>query len=909
LFLLLAAQAGAQDGPRVGVFFDQDEYTDANRYYNFTPNVPFDMYIVALDADEIASLAAYELGLTLPAEMFTVDVSGPNGWTNFGGNTNHLVGFGAGGAGYPIPGPDGAVVLCTVQVLMTGGDGWIEIGPADPPSDPDWDGPVLVAAGDLNDLIRAEVVTGGPNGPVAYVTSQSTEAESISVTVDGEDSVIAAAAIGATDGYDPDHDVRAEPDARIRFPRPQWDAPYEDFEKDVRAPYDVTSEVKNWTFEVTTDVPDPQDPQLVTLTVDTVDESDTDAALYLYDHDAGITIPVTPGGQYQYVAYDSETRVLDLFVGDLDYPDPLQVSVAGYLGDLADTGNIARTETGATDGWDGSLDIPEPAPPPGDYLHVSFHHPDWPVGPYYRTDTRASYDVFNESRTWPLRVQTDQAGTVTLDFGPNFTPNSGVGLVLVDAETGATENLLPDLVHTFETSGGTHDFELRVGAPVVPDLDPASRTLGPGWSLVGLPLAPPAGATLGGVVLDGAPGFAYAYGQADDGQYEYLEPDTTASRERGYWVGTDQAYTWSMPGSLNYNTVVLPARNGWNLLGNPMWFPASVAGVQVRHAGTMYAWEDAVDAGLVSSVVYGYNTAAGDYQEVTSLQAWQGYWMRALTEGVELVLDWVNLQTAPPLPQVLGQPDLPAPLDWTVDLQVRAPDGTRRAVTCGVAPEATAGFDARQDKPTPPPAPTAQPLRLSILREDLAPDLDQRFRQELTDPDQPGFAWTLELEAGEPGPYTVSWRRRDWPADLDLQLVDPTDGRVIAASLRGMDQVTLPVETEPVRLQLRSPGEATETPDADALVDRLTAAPNPFNPVTTLRLELARAGEVRVSIFDVRGKRVDELALGHLAAGRHDVTWQARGAGGRDLASGVYFAVLERDGQRRGQIARLSLIR
>ncbi len=74
------------------------------------------------------------------------------------------------------------------------------------------------------------------------------------------------------------------------------------------------------------------------------------------------------------------------------------------------------------------------------------------------------------------------------------------------------------------------------------------------------------------------------------------------------------------------------------------------------------------------------------------------------------------------------------------------------------------------------------------------------------------------------------------------------------------------------------------------------AAPNPFNPRTDVRFELARAGRARLTVFDPRGHLVRVLADGDLPAGPHVVTWDGADASGRPAASGVYFLRLEAGG-------------
>ncbi len=63
--------------------------------------------------------------------------------------------------------------------------------------------------------------------------------------------------------------------------------------------------------------------------------------------------------------------------------------------------------------------------------------------------------------------------------------------------------------------------------------------------------------------------------------------------------------------------------------------------------------------------------------------------------------------------------------------------------------------------------------------------------------------------------------------------------------------------------------------------------PNPFNPKTTIRYTLAAAGEVRVSVFDLQGRRVADLFQGAQTAGSHELSWDAG-----ELGSGIYFVRL-----------------
>lgn len=64
--------------------------------------------------------------------------------------------------------------------------------------------------------------------------------------------------------------------------------------------------------------------------------------------------------------------------------------------------------------------------------------------------------------------------------------------------------------------------------------------------------------------------------------------------------------------------------------------------------------------------------------------------------------------------------------------------------------------------------------------------------------------------------------------------------------------------------------------------------PNPFNPTTNIPVKLAKTGKVRLTVFDVLGRRVATLIDGPMRAGTHQVTFNAS-----RLASGIYFYRLQ----------------
>ena len=72
-----------------------------------------------------------------------------------------------------------------------------------------------------------------------------------------------------------------------------------------------------------------------------------------------------------------------------------------------------------------------------------------------------------------------------------------------------------------------------------------------------------------------------------------------------------------------------------------------------------------------------------------------------------------------------------------------------------------------------------------------------------------------------------------------------------------------------------------------AVTRLLPNEPNPFNPATIIRYELAAAAPVRLQIFDVGGRLVRTLFVGEFATGAQSFTWDGRSDTGAPVASGT----------------------
>ena len=108
----------------------------------------------------------------------------------------------------------------------------------------------------------------------------------------------------------------------------------------------------------------------------------------------------------------------------------------------------------------------------------------------------------------------------------------------------------------------------------------------------------------------------------------------------------------------------------------------------------------------------------------------------------------------------------------------------------------------------------------------------------------------------------------------------------------------LPLEVQAYLLQHFGEGENAEAwqiPEEPAL---LVNYPNPFNPETWIPYQLAEPADVSLTIYDIHGRVVRDLNLGHQRAGTYQsksraAYWDGRNTQGEPVASGVYFYTLK----------------
>ena len=88
----------------------------------------------------------------------------------------------------------------------------------------------------------------------------------------------------------------------------------------------------------------------------------------------------------------------------------------------------------------------------------------------------------------------------------------------------------------------------------------------------------------------------------------------------------------------------------------------------------------------------------------------------------------------------------------------------------------------------------------------------------------------------------------------------------------------------PVKVDFREENDVVDLP---AVLEQNT--PNPFNPSTTIRFQLANSSRTTLEIYNCKGQKVKTLVDADLAAGAHHAVWNGKDDSRKSVVSGVYF--------------------
>ncbi|RLC56817.1 MAG: hypothetical protein DRH89_04850 [Candidatus Cloacimonadota bacterium] len=82
-------------------------------------------------------------------------------------------------------------------------------------------------------------------------------------------------------------------------------------------------------------------------------------------------------------------------------------------------------------------------------------------------------------------------------------------------------------------------------------------------------------------------------------------------------------------------------------------------------------------------------------------------------------------------------------------------------------------------------------------------------------------------------------------------------------------------------------------------ITQISNYPNPFNPTTTIKLNLAESGKIELVIYNIKGQKVKTLLDAYSSKGHFELIWRGVDDNKKKVASGNYFIKLKVNGEER----------
>ncbi len=354
-----------------------------------------------------------------------------------------------------------------------------------------------------------------------------------------------------------------------------------------------------------------------------------------------------------------------------------------------------------------------------------------------------------------------------------------------------------------------------------------------------------------------------------------------------YWakVPNDNVANISAAVQAEYDTFDLDY--GWNFLPNPypaeitlqnclfrinnVWFSAAEATNEINLNPNMIVYRD------------------GHYQQVESIMPFESFFLFCITDnsanpGVRIY----PYRDALPMEQ---------PLTSTWYLKLFADNGIDMSmIELGSAYETTADYDLEYDIPALQNKPIPEHLDFALYHSTITqPDYPFEFMmRELTVPFNADadtmMTWEYVLKLGSTDPIQFYPDFSNFNMDYTVKISINGDDFFITDETGFTYQ---PTSTRDIYGTITVYNYTVGNDDTPQIANKFAIYPNPFNPDTNIAFNVKKAGKVELSLYNIRGQKINTLVNDDMQPGNHTITWNGKDANGKGVASGVYFARLK----------------
>ena len=364
---------------------------------------------------------------------------------------------------------------------------------------------------------------------------------------------------------------------------------------------------------------------------------------------------------------------------------------------------------------------------------------------------------------------------------------------------------------------------------------------------------------------------------------QYHEGGVSFTPGAAFWLITKNAQQINTgPGKTTpiFSTTRRNLSDGWNMVGNPYYFPVNLA-------------EHVVFSENVEPNLYQWN--GSNYTNTTTMVPRGGNWVFSNGNGMMEFFPMFKPQLqSEAIPEETANDE--EDFNWKAKIITKAGDRYDKTATFGVHGSASDTWD-RFDYHEPP-----------VIGDYISMAFDNNswtenggsYSQDIRSEGRTQ-TWNLAARSNIKGIVSLNLEDiHDIPSHQDVRLVDPVLG--IVYNLRSEKAVTFTSQgTENpyyFKLIVGSADDIQSQLDDMGMVptdfELFQNTPNPFNPVTNIRVSLVEDARITLKVYNLLGKEVNTLALNQsLSKGNHRFIWAGKDDNGYQLPSGVYLYRIE----------------
>lgn len=414
----------------------------------------------------------------------------------------------------------------------------------------------------------------------------------------------------------------------------------------------------------------------------------------------------------------------------------------------------------------------------------------------------------------------------------------------------------------------------------------------PGWHQISIP-RDPEDRSVNSIFGDDflGPYFVYNFNQSSGYAFE-----DTLEVGQGYWLANWDSAMVDIEGEVNSDTVYVNLSQGWSLMGAAWWGDYPLNYLEFSNGINILDFTQAVNALWISPAIFNYNNYSGSYSLANMLKPWEGYWMFALEESLQVIYSPLMNYSVQDIDFTALENEADVS-NWSLPILLQQGVIFNQTTSLGMRNDASDGYDIWFDFPAPPVPPSGDFVRAIFQRPEWNAPVGDDFCTDiraLMKSDQ-RYIWDFVLEASDSGQVTVIFDSLKEKLPDNYFLFAAYDDRIVDLTYQNsfILNYSTPLEIE---LELSDTNfiiDSTDHSTASPLEYSLgKISPNPFNSFLTIQIGLPESAELRVEVFNILGQKVTLLHNGMTSQGWHNFAFNAAG-----LSSGIYFVKVQVPGK------------